>query len=939
MTLPATPVAVGKRPDEALLVRRSRHTGLASFLTSRSRGPIIAAAVARGGRSRPDHFLREYGPLFGVTDPPGELVLFRRRTDALGHTHTSYRQIHGGVRVFSGMLKVHENETGGVIAANGDFFAIGHKLNTEPTLTAEEAAAIALSRIDRGDPVVEESELVIVDPGWYGDPPIGEHLAYQVIVSDWSVPLRDALFVDAHGGEVLDRWSMIHRSKDRNIYDAFNTGSLPGTPARFEGDAPSLSGDANRAYDYLGDAYDYFFRAFGRDSVDAGGLRLVATVNSEASGLGCPNAQWRGGSLQMLICQGLATDDIVAHELMHGITQFSANLIYQNQSGQLNESYSDIFGEMIDLFNGDAAWAGPPGGIPWPTDPDYGGSGTDTPNSFRTASCQDQSARWYIGEDWQIFRDMWNPPCAGDPDRAMSTLQTCGGVGGVDNGGVHSGSGIPNHAFAIMTDGKSFNGFDVADIGPVKSAAVWYRALTVYLTPTADFEDAYHALNQAALDLIDTAPNDPRTGVPGVVFTVEDAISVDEALAAVEMNSEGRCGATVPILDSAPPQQCPPRFTIFQDDFEDGATGWTTAITAGDPPTPYQWVLRGGLPFRREGTALYCEDREVGDCTPAHDESATHTVSSPVIDVPPGMDDLRLVFTHYIATEPGWDGGNLRVSVNGGIWQGVPDSAFLHNPYNLRLHSVAEGNSNPMQGQLAFSGAGGEWGTSLIDLSSFLVDVETIQVRFSLGKDGCTGLDGWYMDDFELYHCAGCPEGDVLWSEPEDGSIDARQPRSVEDGSPQGTDRIEAVGPPGAEMGCWSLCETGIDGTANFVVSSPEIGPGTYQIALDRHITPGALTKITYTSGDGVITTGTFTSLPADSNGDGLSDTADIATLIDCCLDASCEVTPGARSCDINRSETVTSEDLLRQIDLLNGAGRFKMSWSLESPSTDKVCP
>ena len=60
------------------------------------------------------------------------------------------------------------------------------------------------------------------------------------------------------------------------------------------------------------------------------------------------------------------TDDIVAHELSHGLTEFTANLIYQNQPGQLNASFSDVFGELIDLFNGDVAFAGPPGGAPWP---------------------------------------------------------------------------------------------------------------------------------------------------------------------------------------------------------------------------------------------------------------------------------------------------------------------------------------------------------------------------------------------------------------------------------------------------------------------------------------------------------------------------------------------------------------------------------------------
>ena len=120
--------------------------------------------------------------------------------------------------------------------------------------------------------------------------------------------------------------------------------------------------------------------------------------------------------------------------------------------------YSDIFGELVDLFNGNVAFPGPPGGTPWPTDPDYVSPGLDTPNNLRT-DCSfspehEDGVRWLSGEDAVAFggaiRDMWEPTCMGDPDRAYHPYQTCSPF---DNGGVHSGSAIPNHAFAILTDG------------------------------------------------------------------------------------------------------------------------------------------------------------------------------------------------------------------------------------------------------------------------------------------------------------------------------------------------------------------------------------------------------------------------------------------------------------------------------------------------------
>jgi hypothetical protein len=105
-----------------------------------------------------------------------------------------------------------------------------------------------------------------------------------------------------------------------------------------------------------------------------------------------------------------------------------------------------------------------------------------------TLRSNNAGVRWLVAEDSTAFggtiRDMWQPSCSSDPDTANHPLQTCN-LG--DNGGVHSGSGVPNHAFAILTDGKTFNGQTVSGIGLFKAAAVWYRALTVYLTPTSNF--------------------------------------------------------------------------------------------------------------------------------------------------------------------------------------------------------------------------------------------------------------------------------------------------------------------------------------------------------------------------------------------------------------------------------------------------------------------
>jgi Zn-dependent metalloprotease len=740
-------------------ISRSRLTGLATFVSA-AEGKAIPTKAGVAKPITPIDFLAEQGQLFGISDPTKELPFDREETDALGFTHTTYSQVYGGVLVFSGVVKVHRNPAGEVVAANGHFYPISPKLSTAPVVNGADAATIALKALPADTPTVQHSELVVVDPGWYGDSSMGPHLAWYLILADASAGIEEAFFVDAHTGEILDQWTAIDNVRMREVHDAAGSSVLPGPLARTEGQPPVASAEVNKVYDYLGDTYDYYFRAFGRDGANNQGLTMVATVNSTAPN--CPNAFWSGALQQMVFCANVTGDDVVAHETTHGVTQFSAGLIYQNQSGQLNESFSDVFGELVDLFNGNAAFPGTPGGIPWPSTPT--GPGLDTPNHLRTACSAGASGypdgvRWLLAEDSSAFangaiRDMWDPTCHNHPDRANSPLMTCNPS---DNGGVHSGSGVPNHAFAIVTDGQVFNGYSVSGIGPIKAGAVWYRALTVYLTVASDFEDAYVAFNQAAMDLIGTFPNDPLSGSPTTsMFTANDAVQVDLALQAVEMNTPGACGQADNVLSSEIPPNCADRTLIFADAFESGANGWT--VWNSGPPTPYNWVQASSLPFGRPGTAWFCSDPNLGDCG-ALDESGTHTLTSPAISVPPGTNAPVLGFTHYLASEGGWDGGNVSLSVDGGVWQVVPRSAFIYNPYNARLKTAAQGNTDPLENQPAWSGAGGRWGTSQIDLRGLVnagLDGAEIQFRFTFGKDGCTGVTGWYLDDFELYDCPDC---------------------------------------------------------------------------------------------------------------------------------------------------------------------------------------
>lgn len=888
--LVATRSATAQNAQAPPNVMRSRITGNATFLTMPGGSAIPIASPVAADAPAPLDLFTQYRVLFGIDDPVAQLKFDRMNRDMLGQTHTTFQQVHHGVPVFGGVLKTHQNARGEFIAANGHFFPVPGKLNTAPTLDRTGVGRIAVSAMKDGPVRPEVIELVVVDPAWYGDRPQGAHLAYFVRAADAPAGRFEGFFIDAHSGAVLDRWNLVDAARNREVHDAGGTGILPGPIARTELSGPTLDAEVDSAFDFAGDTYDFYFRAFGRDSLNDNGLKLVLTVNSTAPN--CPNAFWNG--TQAVFCSGLVIDDVVGHELTHGVIDFTARLIYQNQPGQLNESYADVVGELVDLFNGDVAFPGPPDGPPWQEHPN--GSGIDLPNDLRTDGCiggfsvdvhepthlagtyiaggatfgppltetgltgrlvladpslacpadiilnnaaqiagniavvdrgdcllVDKTAnaqnagaigvvivnnqtgrppnpvgtnssiviptvgvtqfdgqafeaalangetveitmranstaggvRWLVGESSSIgsIRDMWKPTCRSHPDRANHPFQTCDPD---DNGGVHSGSGVPNHAFALVTDGGNFNGYTIDAIGPIKSGAVWYRALATYLTIVSDFEDAYAALNQAALDLVGSFPLDPRTGFPSdSLFTSYDAEQVDLALRAVEMNTPGLCGALDQILDPAPPTFCPSRLTIYQDDFEHGIANWTVSNTG--PPTPYNWVQRSALPMQMPGVAWFAEDRDIGNCQTV-DESAVHSLLSPQIDLFENATTPTLTFTHFVATEPTYDGGNLKISVNDGPFDLVPPTAFTFNAYNSVL--AVQNNSNPLSGQPAFTGIGGTWGTSVVDLSGFAGPNDRVQFRFDFGKDGCTGLDGWYLSDLAVFTCLPAGDGD-----------------------------------------------------------------------------------------------------------------------------------------------------------------------------------
>ena len=184
------------------------------------------------------------------------------------------------------------------------------------------------------------------------------------------------------------------------------------------------------------------------------------------------NAYWDG--VQMTYGDGFAdADDVVAHELTHGVTEHESNLLYWYESGAINESMSDIFGEFVDLADGDADDLAPTAG-----------------SSARTC----RSAR---------IRDMDRPERRSDQPAKTSDPQW--NSDWFDAGGVHTNSGVGNKAAELITDGGTLGTTTVAGMGLDKAAAIYYRAAQT-LTSGSDYRDLYNVLRGSCTALVEHDP-------------------------------------------------------------------------------------------------------------------------------------------------------------------------------------------------------------------------------------------------------------------------------------------------------------------------------------------------------------------------------------------------------------------------------------------------
>jgi Zn-dependent metalloprotease len=258
----------------------------------------------------------------------------------------------------------------------------------------------------------------------------------------------------------------------RTIYDAQRKTSLPGKLIRSEGAKADGDVASAEAYDGAGMTYDFYAKVYSRNSVDDAGLPLDSSIHY---GVNYANALWNGrqmiygdgdGKLFNRFTQSL---DIIGHELTHGVTQHTAALVYQDQPGALNESFSDVFGILVKQYTLKQTAAKSDWLI---------GAGIFA-STVHGVAVRSMKVPGTAYDDKLLGKD---PQPAHMKDYKKMTA---------DNGGVHVNSGIPNHAFYLTATLLGGNAWTVA-------GRIWYDALTTGLKSKANFRDCARATAAAA---------------------------------------------------------------------------------------------------------------------------------------------------------------------------------------------------------------------------------------------------------------------------------------------------------------------------------------------------------------------------------------------------------------------------------------------------------
>jgi Zn-dependent metalloprotease len=489
-------------------------------------------------------FLKDNRALLKLENPEAELQTISQATDAQNKTHIRFQQTIQGVPVWGKQALVHLDKDDGVYLFQGRYQPTLTSLNVTPNITAQAAIDKVLQDLEFTGVLPEpaNTELVV-----YTASSGSSVLTFKVEVSP-TIQDRWIYFIDAATAAIVHKIYNTHKNvvqasgdgldnelRTFNVWDAQN-----GTYYLIDPDTPTAGGNADPVADgprptgdtYILDAqngdgsqlffnthnaltnwpdhvavsaayntrlvYEYYLNTFGRNSIDGNNKNLMVVIHFEN---GLDNAFWNGtfmvyGDGGDIFSPLAGCLDVAGHETTHGVIESSAGLIYENQSGALNESFADVFGAMID---------------------------NDEKNN------NDNNSDWKLGENCTMvnpfyLRNMANPPSGlgGGQPAHMDDYQNLPNTQDGDNGGVHINSGIPNRAAYLIAEGLTNEGLGTS-IGRAQTQQIYYLALTNYLTQSAQFIDARRALIQAAEDL--HGANSTQTQAVADAF---DAVGVSE---------------------------------------------------------------------------------------------------------------------------------------------------------------------------------------------------------------------------------------------------------------------------------------------------------------------------------------------------------------------------------------------------------------------------
>lgn len=524
--------------------------------------------------------------VYAVQDAQKEFAVVRVDADDLGFHHARLNQLHRGLRVVGAQVIVHFNKAQQAYQVNGRYVP-GIALDIIPSL--KPAQAVELARADLKARGKSEGTL-------QGNPELvvyaeqGEaKLAYELILTYGAapgrIPGRWVYVVDALKGQILNAYNSIPAAAATitgNLLAGEGGGSVSVTGtsdsgmyylqstlwlihnAATTGSFPDKNSDASRTTADWGTsdtiemsgAYNfsliqnYFSTVHSRNSYNNNGVRATVNVHQQY-GVEYNNAYWDPDAQQFFFfdgdgasLNGLTVADVSAHEFTHAVTENTANLTYQNESGALNESFSDVFGALVEFYYQ------PDGRSAYPN---------------KTAGAAD----WLLAEDAEVsqtaMRDMRNPSRYSQPSKYNGTSWY---TGSGDNGGVHINSGVQNIFFYLLCEGGSGSNdgtsYDLTGIGLTNAARIAYRALTTYCTANTDYSAVRTAWISAATDI--------DSSLVSAVEAAWDAVGVSEG---------GSGGGTA-------------RYTPLIHDYDGDRRGDPTLY---DTATGYWYILMSGYGY------------------------------------------------------------------------------------------------------------------------------------------------------------------------------------------------------------------------------------------------------------------------------------------------------------------------------------------------------